>query len=476
MTPEEVLAFAEAHGAKMVDFKFTDLPGTWQHFSAPIRELELETFVEGKAFDGSSIRGFQTINESDMLVIPDPETAIMDPFTASPTLSLVCNIAHPGPAGKKKPYSRDPRYIAQKAEEYLHQSGIAETSYFGPEAEFFIFDNVRYNSTANIQYAEVDSDEAYWNTGRNGTTNLGHWMRMKEGYFPVAPNDTLHDLRTEMVLKLEELGVRVEAQHHEVGGPGQAEIDIRFNTLLKTADNLLLYKYVVKNTARKHGKTVTFMPKPVFGDNGSGMHVHQSLWANEKPLFYDGEGYSGISQMARYYIGGLLTHAPALLALAASTTNSYKRLVPGYEAPVNLVFSQGNRSAAVRIPLTNCPAAKRIEFRPPDAASNPYLVFSALLMAGLDGIRREIEPSEHGFGPVDQDLYHMSKAELREIRSVPGSLHEALNALEDDHEFLLEGGVFTTDLLEHYVELKREQADQVSLRPSPMEFSLYYDV
>jgi len=476
MTPEEVLAFAEARGAKMVDFKFTDLPGTWQHFSAPIRELEAETFVEGKAFDGSSIRGFQNINESDMLIIPDPDTAIMDPFTAAPTLSLICDIAHPGPAGSKKPYSRDPRSIARKAEAYLSESGIAETSYFGPEAEFFIFDNVRYNSTDNIQYAEIDSDEAPWNTSRNGTPNLGHRMRVKEGYFPVAPNDTLQDLRTEMVLQLEEAGIRVEAQHHEVGGPGQAEIDIRFNTLLKTADNLLLYKYIVKNTARKHGKTVTFMPKPVFGDNGSGMHVHQSLWSAEEPLFYDCGGYSGLSQMARYYIGGLLTHAPAILALAASTTNSYKRLVPGYEAPVNLVFSQGNRSAAVRIPLTNNPAAKRVEFRPPDAASNPYLVFSALLMAGLDGIRREIEPSEHGYGPVDKNLYHMSKEELSEIRSVPGSLHEALNALEDDHEFLLEGDVFTTDLLEHYVELKREQADQVNLRPAPIEFSLYYDV
>ena len=476
MTPEEVLAFAEKRGAKMVDFKFTDLPGGWQHFSAPLRELELETFVEGKPFDGSSVRGFQTINESDMLIVPDPATAIMDPFTAVPTLSLVCDIAHPGPVGRKKPYSRDPRYIARKAEEYLRESGIAENSYFGPEAEFFIFDNVRYTSSDNIQYAEVDSDEAHWNSGRNGTANLGHRMRAKEGYFPVAPNDTLQDLRTEMVLTLEELGVRVEAQHHEVGAAGQSEIDIRFGTLLQTADNLLLYKYIVKNTARKHGKTVTFMPKPIFGDNGSGMHVHQSLWKGERPLFYDGEGYASLSQLARYYVGGLLTHAPAILALAASTTNSYKRLVPGYEAPVNLVFSQGNRSAAVRVPKTNCPASTRVEFRPPDAASNPYLVFSALLMAGLDGIRREIEPSEHGYGPVDKNLYHMSKEELREIKSVPGSLHEALNALEDDHEFLLEGDVFTTDVLEHYVEMKREQANEVSLRPVPIEFSLYYDV
>jgi len=476
MTPEEVLQFAREHGAKMVDFKFVDLPGTWQHFSVPMRELELETFVEGKAFDGSSVRGFQSIHESDMLIIPDPDSAIMDPFTAAPTLSLVCNVAHPGPGGTKKRYSRDPRYIAQKAEAYLRSSGIAETSYFGPEAEFFIFDNVRYNSTTNIQYAEIDSDEALWNSSRNGgTPNLGHRNRPKEGYFPVAPNDTLQDLRTEMALLLEENGVLVEAQHHEVGAPGQSEIDIRFNTLLKTADNLLLFKYIVKNTARRHGKTVTFMPKPVFGDNGSGMHVHQSLWKGEKPLFYDGEGYAGLSQLARYYIGGLLTHAPALLGIVASTTNSYKRLVPGYEAPVNLVFSKGNRSAAVRIPLTDCPSAKRVEFRPPDPSANPYLAFSALLMAGLDGIRRGIEPSEHGFGPVDKDLYHMSAAELREIRSVPASLDAALDALEDDHAFLLEGGVFTTDLLEHFVELKRAQSDEVRLRPTPLEFSLYYD-
>jgi len=476
MTPEEVLQFAKKYGAKMVDFKFVDVPGTWQHFSVPLHELEVETFVEGKAFDGSSVRGFQTINESDMLIIPDPDTAIMDPFTAAPTLSLVCDIAHPGPGGKKKRYSRDPRYVAHKAEAYLHSSGVADTSYFGPEAEFFIFDNVRYNSSSNIQFAEIDSDEAHWNSSRNGgTPNLGHRMRPKEGYFPVAPNDTLQDLRTEMVLLLEENGVPVEAQHHEVGGPGQAEIDIRFNTLLKTADNMLLYKYIAKNVARRHGKTVTFMPKPVFGDNGSGMHVHQSLWKGEKPLFYDGEGYAGISQLARYYIGGLLTHAPALLGIVASTTNSYKRLVPGYEAPVNLVFSKGNRSAAVRIPLTDCPSAKRIEFRSPDPTANPYLAFAALLMAGLDGIRRGIEPSEHGFGPVDKDLFHMTKEELREIRSVPSSLDAALDALEDDHSFLLEGGVFTTDLLEHFVELKRAQSDEVRLRPTPLEFALYYD-
>jgi glutamine synthetase len=473
MTPEEVLQFAREKGAQMVDLKFVDLPGTWQHFSIPLHELKEESFIEGVPFDGSSIRGFQAINESDMLVIPDANTAFMDPFTAAPTLSLTCNIAHPGPVGYKKPYTRDPRYVAQKAEDYLRTSDIADTSYFGPEAEFYIFDEVRYASTDNKQYAEVDSEEAHWN-GERGR-GKGHLMTVKGGYFPVAPNDTLQDLRAEMVLQLEALGVPVEAFHHEVGAPGQAEIDIRFNTLVKTADNMLLYKYITKNTARKYGKTVTFMPKPVFGDNGSGMHTHQSLWRDEQPLFYDSEGYAGISQLARYYIGGLLMHAPAILAIAAPTTNSYKRLVPGFEAPVNLVFSKGNRSAAVRIPLTDNPKAKRIEFRPPDPTANPYLLFSALLMAGLDGIRRQIEPGEYGYGPVDRDLYHMTAEELREICSVPGSLDESLKALETDHAFLLEGDVFTTDLLEKYVELKREQSDQVRLRPNPIEFAFYYD-
>lgn len=477
MTPEEVLQFAKDNGAKMVDLKFTDLPGSWQHFSIPIGELKANTFVEGVAFDGSSIRGFQTIDESDMLVIPDAATAIMDPFTRIPTLSVVCNIAHPGPGGAKKPYSRDPRYIAQKAEAYLRNSGIADTSYFGPEAEFFVFDSVRYNSTQNTQYVEVDSDEAHWNSARNnGTPSLGHLMRPKEGYFPVAPNDTLQDLRSEMVLLLQDLGVPVEAQHHEVGGPGQSEIDMRFAPLLKAADNIMLYKYVVKNTARKYGKTATFMPKPIFGDNGSGMHVHQSLWKSEKTLFYDADGYASLSQLARYYIGGILMHAPALLAIAAPTTNSYKRLVPGYEAPVNLVFSQGNRSAAVRIPKTYTAPAKRIEFRSPDPSANPYLLFAALLMAGLDGIHKEIDPSDHGFGPVDRNLYEMSPEELREIRSVPGSLEESLSALESDHAFLLEGDVFTTDLLESYVDFKRGQSDDVRLRPVPIEFALYYDI
>ncbi len=476
MTPEEVLQFAKENGAKMVDLKFTDLPGSWHHFSIPTHELKAGTFAEGVSFDGSSIRGFQTINESDMLVIPDADTAIMDPFTTIPTLSLVCDIAHPGPAGQKKPYSRDPRYIARKATEYLRSTGIADTSYMGPEAEFFVFDSVRYSSTMNTQYVEVNSDEAHWNSSRDGVQNLGHLMRVKEGYFPVAPSDTLQDLRSEMALLLEELGIPVEAQHHEVGAPGQGEIDMRFSTLLNSADNIMLYKYVVKNTARKYGKTATFMPKPVFGDNGSGMHVHQSLWKDEKPLFYAEDGYACLSELARYYIGGILTHAPALLAIAAPTTNSYKRLVPGYEAPVNLVFSSGNRSAAVRIPKTFTAPAKRIEFRSPDPSANPYLLFAALLMAGLDGIKNQIDPSAHGFGPVDKNLYEMSAEELREIGSVPGSLEESLQALEADHAFLLEGEVFTADLLQNYIELKRSQSDEVRLRPAPIEFGMYYDV
>jgi glutamine synthetase len=476
MTPEEVLKLAKENGVRIVDIKFTDLPGTWQHFSVPVHVLSEDTFTEGIPFDGSSIRGFQSINESDMLVIPDANTAFLDPFTAVPTLSLTCNIMHPGPAGNQKPYSRDPRYIAQKAEEYLRSSGLADTAYFGPEAEFYIFDNVRYASTDSKQYVEVDSVEAHWNSaGLEERGNLGHLMNVKGGYFPVAPSDTYQDLRTEMVLTLEALGIPVEAHHHEVGAAGQCEIDYRFSTLVDTADKMLLYKYVVKNTARKYGKSVTFMPKPVFGDNGSGMHTHQSLWKAEKPLFYDADGYAGLSQMARYYVGGILTHAPAILAIAAGSTNSYKRLVPGFEAPVNLVFSQGNRSAAVRIPITESPKAKRIEFRPPDPTANPYLLFSALLMAGIDGIRNEIEPSKYGFGPVDRDLYSMTAEELKEISSVPGSLDESLKALENDQAFLLEGGVFTSDLIEKYIELKRDQSDIVRLRPAPIEFSLYYD-
>ncbi len=446
-TPEKVLQDAQKKNVKVVDLKFVDLAGTWQHLSIPREILTEELFKEGVAFDGSSIRGFQTIDKSDMLMIPEADTAFIDPF------------------------------MPEKAEAYLKASGIADTAYFGPEAEFYIFDSVRYTSSDNIQHAEVDSIEANWNsTGRDNKPNLGHFMNLRNGYFPVPPHDTYQNLRTEMMLTLKDLKIPVEAHHHEVGAPGQAEIRFHFDTLVKTADRLLLYKYVTKNVAHKYGKTVTFMPKPVLGDNGSGMHTHQSLWKNEKPLFYDEHGYAGISQLAHFYIGGLLTHAPALLALAAPCTNSYKRLVPGFEAPVNLTFSERNRSAAVRIPSTSTPESKRIEFRPPDPTANPYLLFSALLLAGLDGIQRKIDPKANGFPPIDRDLYKLSAQELKDllIRSVPRSLEESLEALEDDYKFLLKGDVFTRELLEEYSELKREEADRVRLCPAPIEFSLYY--
>jgi len=474
MKPEAVLQLARERGARMVDIKFVDMPGTWQHFSVPIRAFTEDTFVEGLGFDGSSIRGFQQINESDMLLMPDPDTAIMDPFTAVPTLSIIADVYEPGRI--KRPYSRDPRYIARKAEAYLRDTGIADTSFWGPEAEFFVFDNVRYRSTQNIQYCEVDSAEAHWNSSANGTANLGYKIRPKEGYFPTSPSDTLQDLRTEMVLTMEECGIAVEAQHHEVAAAGQCEIDMRFDTLLHMADKVMLYKYIVKNVALRNGKTATFMPKPLYGDNGSGMHTHQSLWKNEQPLFSDEEGYAGLSELARCYIGGLLYHAPALLAFAAPTTNSYKRLVPGFEAPVNLVFSQRNRSAAVRIPMySESPESKRIEFRPPDPTCNPYLTFAAMLMAGLDGIQRGLLPEHHGFGPVDKNIYELSPEEARGICSVPGTLGGALKALERDHAFLLEGDVFTSDVLQSYIELKRAQVAEVALRPTPLEFYLYYD-
>jgi glutamine synthetase len=478
MTPEDALRIARERGARMVDLKFTDVFGTWQHFSVPLRAFDESVFTEGIGFDGSSIRGFQEINESDMLLVPDPATAVLDPFTAEPTLSLVCDVTQPG-AGRT-PYTRDPRHIARKAEAHLRASGIADTAYFGPEAEFFVFDDVKFRSSQNEQWAVVDSDEAHWNSGRSGSgsagANLGHRMRPKEGYFPVAPNDTLQDLRTAMVLTMEDCGLDVEAQHHEVAAGGQCEIDLRFDSLLRMADKVMLYKYIVKNVARRAGKTVTFMPKPIFGDNGSGMHVHMSLWKDEQPLFAEAAGYAGLSELARLFIGGLLTHAPAILALAAPTTNSYRRLVPGYEAPVNLAFSQRNRSAAVRIPMySDHPKAKRVEFRPPDPTCNPYLTFAALLLAGLDGIRRELLPERQGYGPIDCNIYDLPAAEKKEIKSVPGSLDEALAALERDHAFLLEGSVFTTDLLERYVALKREQAAEVRLRPAPLEFALYYD-
>ncbi len=469
-TPKDVIEFARSAGLKVVDVKFVDLPGTWQHFTVPLSELEEDVFTSGLGFDGSSIRGFQAIHESDMLLIPDPNTAIVDPACAIPTLSLVCNVVDPV---KREPYSRDPRYVAQKAEAYLKSTGIATKSYFGPEAEFFIFDSVRFDQTQNSGYYFVDSDEGIWNSGRenNGTRNLGNRTRNKEGYFPVAPADSLQDIRSEIVLRMIEAGIPVETHHHEVATAGQCEIDMRFDSLTNMADKLMLYKYIVRNVARAHGKTATFMPKPLFGDNGSGMHCHQSLWNDDGPLFYDENGYAQLSQTALWYIGGLLKHAPALLALLAPTTNSYRRLVPGFEAPVNLVYSQRNRSAAVRIPMYSVsPKAKRIEFRPPDPTCNPYLAFSAMLLAGLDGIQNKIDPGQ----PMDMDLYESEEG--KHVKQVPGSLAETLKALEEDHDFLLKGDVFTTDLLETYIAMKRaKDVDPVRLRPHPYEFFLYYD-
>ena len=470
-TPQEVLDFAKASGVKIVDVKFIDLPGTWQHFSMPIGELKQDSFEEGLGFDGSSIRGFQVINESDMLLMPDPNTAVVDPVCSIPTLSLVCDVYDPL---TRQPYSRDPRYIARKAEEYLKSTGIADTSYWGPEAEFFVFDSVRFDASTNFSYYYVDSEEGVWNSGSNGGPNLGHRPRYKEAYFPVAPVDSLQDMRSEMILKMIDAGIHVEIHHHEVATGGQCEIDMRFNTLTTMADSLLMYKYIVKNVAKAHGKTATFMPKPLFGDNGSGMHVHQSLWKDGQPLFFDPNCYAGLSQLALWYIGGILAHAPAILALAAPTTNSYRRLVPGFEAPVNLVYSQRNRSAAVRIPMySNLPKAKRVEVRFPDASSNPYLAFPAMLMAGLDGIKNKIDPGE----PHDMDLYELSGEELAAIKTVPGSLADSLKALENDHAFLLEGGVFTPDVLETWMAYKTaREVDPVRLRPVPYEYHLYYDV
>ena len=469
--PEKALDLISERNLAMVDFKFIDLPGTWQHFSIPAGELTAELFEEGIGFDGSSIRGFQAIHESDMLLFPDPATAIVDPACTVPTLSLVCNVSDPV---TRQPYTRDPRYVAQKAEKYLSDSGIADISYWGPEAEFFIFDDVRFDSAAQFSYHYVDSEEGIWNSGRvTDGPNLGHRPRWKEGYFPVPPADTLQDLRSEMVLKMIESGIDVEVHHHEVATGGQNEIDMRFSTMTRMGDSLMLYKYIIKNVARAHGKTATFMPKPLFGDNGSGMHVHQSLWRGRRNLFFDETGYALLSREARWYIGGLLRHSPALLALCAPTTNSYRRLVPGFEAPVNLIFSQRNRSAGVRIPVySTSPNSKRLEYRCPDASCNPYLAFAAMLMAGLDGIRNQIDPGE----PLDKDLYDLEPEEAAQIKQVPGSLSETLDALEADHDFLLEGGVFTPDLIETWISYKRaKEVDVMRLRPHPYEFYLYYD-
>ncbi len=471
-SPDEVLGYISDNGVEFVDVRFCDLPGVMQHFTFPARNFTESVFTEGLMFDGSSIRGFQQIHESDMLLLPDPSTAVVDPFRQHPTLNMTFFIHDPLTG---EPYSRDPRHIAAKAEAHLTGTGIADTSYFGPEAEFYIFDEVRYDTTPNASFHSVDSIEAAWNTGRSEPGgNLGYKPRYKGGYFPVSPTDHFTDLRSEMVRQLIAAGIEVEMQHHEVGTGGQAEIDFRFGTLLKTADNVMTFKYVVKNVARAAGHTVTFMPKPIFGDNGSGMHTHQSLWKDGVPLFYDEIGYAGLSDLGRYYIGGLLRHAPALLAFTNPTTNSFRRLVPGYEAPVNLVYSQRNRSACCRIPITGSnPRAKRVEFRVPDPSCNPYLAFAAMLMAGLDGVHNKIEPPE----PVDKDLYELPPDELVAVPQVPGSLETVLDELEADHDFLLEGGVFTPDVIETWVAYKREhEVDAIRLRPHPHEFALYFDI
>ena len=467
----EVLEFATDHQIEMVDFKFVDLPGTWQHLSSPLRALDIADLEDGLGFDGSSIRGFQRIDESDMLLVPDPGTAFIDPYYARPTLSLICSIADPVLGTR---YSRDPRYVAEKAGTLLLASGIADVAYFGPEAEFFVFDHIAYEQVEHRAFYEIDSGEGFWNTGRvgNPTPNLGYKLRRKEGYFPVPPADSLADLRAEMVATLESLGVRCEFHHHEVASGGQGEIDMRFQPLLQMADQMMIFKYVVKNTAARAGKMATFMPKPIFEENGSGMHVHQSLWKDGAPLMY-GDGYAQLSSLARYYIGGLLEHAPALMAFCAPTTNSYRRLVPGYEAPVNLAYSARNRSAAIRVPVYHAsPAKKRIEFRPPDPTANPYLAFSAMLLAGLDGIKRRIDPGE----PVDGDIYGMPTQQLAQVRRVPDSLEASLDALEADSAFLVDGGVFTEGLIEAYVSYKREvEVTAIRLRPHPWEFALYHD-
>ncbi len=469
---DEVLKYVKDEGVEMIDIRFCDLPGVMQHFTVPASSFDEAVFTEGLAFDGSSIRGFQAIHESDMSLLPDPTSAVLDPFRTAKTLNLTFFIHDPltGEA-----YSRDPRNVARKAEAYLKGTGIADTVYFGPEAEFYVFDDVRYETKANTGYYKIDSIAGAWNTAREEEGgNRGYKVRYKGGYFPVPPVDHFADLRAEMSLELEMAGIVVERQHHEVGTAGQAEINFNFSTLLHCADRLMTFKYIIKNVAWRNGKTATFMPKPIFGDNGSGMHCHQSLFKEGSPLFYDELGYAGLSDMARYYIGGLLKHAPSLLAFTNPTVNSYHRLVPGFEAPVNLVYSQRNRSACIRIPITGSnPKAKRIEFRVPDPSSNPYLAFSAMLMAGIDGIRNKIEPAQ----PIDKDLYELPPDEHQAVAQVPGSLPEVLDALEADHAYLLEGGVFTPDLIETWVDYKRtNEVDPIRLRPHPHEFELYYDI
>jgi len=474
-TPEDVMTYIKENDVVFVDVRFCDLPGIMQHFNIPVESVDQDLFENGQMFDGSSIRGFQAIHESDMKLIPDVTTAFIDPFRAKKTLVMNFSIRDPFTDDY---YSRDPRNVAAKAEAYLASTGIADTAFFAPEAEFYVFDSVRFATKSNESFHYIDSIEGAWNTGAeynaDGSDNRGYKTRYKGGYFPVSPTDQLADLRDEMVLKLHEVGLLVERSHHEVGTAGQMEINYRFNTLLAAADEVMLFKYVIRNTAWAAGKTVTFMPKPLFGDNGSGMHVHQSLWTNGVPLFYDEAGYGDLSDLARWYIGGLLKHAPSLLAFTNPTVNSFHRLVPGYEAPVNLVYSQRNRSACIRIPITGSnPKAKRIEFRCPDPSSNPYLAFAAMLMAGLDGIKNKIEPH----APVDKDLYELEGEEAAAIPQVPSSLPAVLEALEADHAYLMEGGVFTQDLIDTWIAYKREaEVDYVRLRPHPAEFELYYDI
>jgi glutamine synthetase len=472
---KEVIDLIERRAIQIVDLKFTDLPGLWQHFSITLPEVNAELFRRGIGFDGSSIRGFQEIHESDMLLVPDAATAFVDPVCTTPTLSIICDVIDPV---TREPYSRDPRYIAKKAERYLRETGIADTCYFGPELEFFIFDSIRFGQDVHSGYYYVESGEGEWNSGRDdgayGGGNLGYRLRYKEGYFPVPPHDTLQEIRSEIALTLQAIGVQVEVHHHEVATGGQNEIDMRFETLTRMADNVMLYKYICKNVARRHGKVATFMPKPLFADNASGMHCHQSLWRDKRNLFYDEHGWALTSDVCRWYIGGLLHHAGALMAFCAPSTNSYKRLVPGYEAPVNLAMSQRNRSAAARIPMySDAPAARRVEFRCPDPSANAYLAFSAMLMAGLDGIEHKLDPG----APLDCNIYELPAEEAARVRQVPGSLDAALAALETDCAFLCKGGVFTDDVIATWIDYKRKrEIDPVKLRPHPWEFHLYFDV
>ncbi|MGL5805360.1 MAG: type I glutamate--ammonia ligase, partial [Xenococcaceae cyanobacterium] len=467
---QEVLRMIQEQNIKIIDLKFIDMPGIWQHCSFYHNQIDESSFTDGVPFDGSSIRGWKAINESDMAMVPDPKTAWIDPFMKEKTLSMICSIKEPRTG---EWYSRDPRSIAQKAVDFLQSTGLGDTAFFGPEAEFFVFDDVRFDQRENEAYYHVDSVEGRWNSGKKEEGgNLGYKPRYKEGYFPVPPTDTIQDMRTEMLLTMADCGVPIEKHHHEVATGGQNELGFRFATMIEAADYLMTYKYVIKNVGKKYGKTVTFMPKPLFNDNGSGMHTHQSIWKDGQPLFW-GDGYANLSQMALHYIGGILKHAPALLALTNPTTNSYKRLVPGFEAPVNLAYSQGNRSASIRIPLSGTnPKAKRLEFRCPDATCNPYLAFAAMLCAGIDGIKNQIDPG----ASLDVDIYDLTPEELSKVPSTPGSLEDALAALEQDHSFLTSTGVFTEDFIENWIKYKLDnEVNPMRLRPHPYEFSLYYD-